>query len=137
VQNECSPKCETTEAAATPSRSTAAPGAAGGTLATIASPKELGGLLTELELAIEAKGWATHHRDAVPYWWEVHDNILLAGLRVAALLSLRQIHGWSPEVAEAHCDRWLATSQSQVSVYLACLSEQAMIELIRRIEAAQ
>lgn len=136
MPNEYSQECGTAEAVATTSRSTAAPSAAGGTLATIASPKDLGGLLTQLERAIEAKGWATHHREAVPYWWEVHDNILLAGLRVAALISLRQLHHWSPEQAEEHLDRWLATSRSEVSVLLACLSEEAMRGLIRRLEAA-
>jgi len=120
-----------------PRKRTVVPTATSGTLAApAASGSDLSPDLASLEVEIEMAGWAIHHRAQIPYRWEVKEPKLLAGLRVAALVSLREEHGWDAQVAAEFLDRWLASSASDVHTLLACLNQRACQELTRRIKAA-
>jgi hypothetical protein len=90
-----------------------------------------------LEETIQLKGWAVHHREEPPYYWEVRELRLLVGLRAAALVSLYEEHGWEKPVAEAFLDKWLASSASEVSTYLSCLNTAALQELTHRVMNAK
>lgn len=105
-------------------------------LATLPPNTDLSGLIAQVELAIEASGLATRHRDQLPYHWVIHDERLLRGLYIAAVIGLHEVHGWQPEQIRARLSVWLRQSQNPVRVYLSCLTPSAMKEIILRLERA-
>lgn len=91
--------------------------------------EDLGPLLLQLEQQLERLGWAVHHREAIPYRWEVKNPRLLPGLREASRRSLAAEHRWNSAQIESFLDRWIAGS-CPMQVYLTCLSPAALQAIV-------